>query len=76
MGTNGSYINWKNNMAKNTTPKPNPAKPCVCNKCNLEVGSAIPDSVHRNCGGQAGAKPRPYYDRLATADRGKWAVTP
>lgn len=57
---------------RNRNPQHNPATACKCDKCELEVASAIPDTYHRNCPGKKGLPPRPYHDRLDKAERGKW----
>lgn len=57
--------------AQRKTKKPNPATTCKCDKCDLKTHS-IPETVHRNCGGEPGSNPRKSSDRLEASRRGTW----
>ncbi len=56
---------------KSKQKKINPAQKCSCNKCGVQAHS-IPQTQHRNCGGEMGANPKDPANRLVGGLRGTW----
>lgn len=50
----------------------NTATKCTCNKCEMEVGSAIPGKPHRKCSGKKNGPSRDHGNYIDACDRGKW----
>jgi hypothetical protein len=49
----------------------NSAKNCVCQRCSFEA-HAVPDTLHRRCGGTEGAPLRSVHENAPVRERGRW----
>jgi len=44
----------------------------MCSLCGMELKSGTPESKHRRCGGQLGAKLKDKIKKLPKEQRGTW----